>query len=108
MEYDIDKMFNVFVRVVLLVLFNVNFFDYFFVKGNFEFVVKYFKVKIRGMGKYEMVVLIVKELLRKGYVVFKDFIKMLNYNCIRRDEIKIEKDISFVFVKGNIVFLSVK
>ena len=38
----------------------------------------------------------------------KDPTKTLNYNCIKRDEIKSEKDISFVFVKGNTASSSVK
>ena len=107
-EHDIDKMSNVSARVVLLVSFNVNSFDYLSVKGNLEPVAKYLKVKTRGMGKYEMAVPIAKELLRKGHVVPKHPTKTLNYNCIKRDEIKIEKDISFVFVKGNTASSSVK
>lgn len=107
-EHDIDKMSNVSARVVLLVSFNVNSFDYLSVKGNLEPVAKYLKVKTRGMGKYEMAVPIAKELLTKGYVVPKDPMQMLNYNCIKRHEIKSEKDISFLFVKGNTASSSVK
>ena len=59
--HDIDKMSNVSARVVLLVSFNVNSFDYLSVKGNLEPVAKYLKVKTRGMGKYEMAVPIAKE-----------------------------------------------
>ena len=69
-ENDIDKMSNVFARVVLLVSFNVSSFDYLSVKGNLEPVAKYLKVRTRGMGKYEMAVPIAKELLRKGYVTY--------------------------------------
>ena len=76
-------------KVVLLVSFNVNSLDYLSVKGNLNPVAKYLKVKTRGMGKYEMAVPIAKELLRKGYVVPKDPMQKLNYNCIRRDEIRI-------------------
>ena len=108
MEHDIDKMSNVSARVVLLVLFNVNSFDYLSVKGNLDPVAKYLKVKTRGMGKYEMAVPIAKELLRKGYVVPKDPTQMLNYNRIKRHEIKSEKDISFLFVKGNKASSTVK
>ena len=50
-ENDIDKMSNVFARVVLLVSFNVSSFDYLSVKGNLEPVAKYLKVRTRGMGK---------------------------------------------------------
>ena len=53
-EHDIDKMSNVSARVVLLVSFSVNSFDYLSVKGNLNPVAKYLKVKTRGMGKYEM------------------------------------------------------
>lgn len=60
------------------------------------------------MGKYEMAVPIAKELLRKGYVVPKDPIQKLNYNCIRRDEIRSKKDINFLFVKENTASSSVK
>ncbi|XP_068671271.1 serine-rich adhesin for platelets-like [Montipora capricornis] len=77
-EHDIDKMSNVSARVVLLVSFNVNSFDYLSVKGNIEPVAKYLKVKTRGMGKYEMAVPIAKELLSKGHVVPKDPTKTLN------------------------------
>lgn len=107
-EHDIDKMSNVSARVVLLVSFNVNSFDYLSVKRNLEPVAKYLKVKTRGMGKYEMAVPIAKELLRKGYVVPKDPTKTLNYNCIKRHEIKSEKDISLLFVKENTASSSVK
>ena len=103
MEHDIDKMSNVSATVVLLVSFNVNSFDYLSVKGNLNPVAKYLKVKTRGMGKYEMAVPIAKELVRKGYVVPKDPTQKLNYNRIKRDEIKSEKDISFLFVKENTV-----
>lgn len=99
MEHDIDKMSNVSAIVVLLVSFNVNSFDYLSVKGNLNPVAKYLKVKTRGMGKYEMAVPIAKELVRKGYVVPKDPTQKLNYNPIKRDEIKSKKDISFLFVK---------
>ena len=99
MEHDIDKMSNVSAIVVLLVSFNVNPFDYLSVKGNLNPVAKYLKVKTRGMGKYEMAVPIAKELVRKGYVVPKDPMQKLNYNPIKRDEIKSKKDISFLFVK---------
>ena len=74
-ENDIDKMSNVFTRVVLLVSFN-----YLSVKGNLEPVAKYLKVKTRGMGKCQMAVPIAKELLRKGYVVPIDPMQTLNYN----------------------------
>ncbi|CAH3142005.1 unnamed protein product, partial [Porites evermanni] len=67
-EHDIDKMSNVSARVVLLVSFNVNSFDYLSVKGNLNPVAKYLK----------------------------------------RDEIKSEKDISFLFVKENTASSSVK
>lgn len=107
-ELDIDKMSNVSAKVVLLVSFNVNSFDYLSVKGNLNPVAKYLKVKTRGMGKYEMAVPIAKELLRKGYVVPKDPMQKLNYNRIRRDEIRSEKDISFLFVKENTASSSVK
>lgn len=40
-ENDIDKMSNVFARVVLLVSFNISSFDYLSVKGNLEPVAKY-------------------------------------------------------------------
>lgn len=60
------------------------------------------------MGKYEMAVPIAKELLRKGYVVPKDPIQKLNYNCRRRDEIRSKKDINFLFVKENTASSSVK
>lgn len=99
MEHDIDKMSNVSAIVVLLVSFNVNSFDYLSVKGNLNPVAKYLKVKTRGMGKYEMAVPIAKELVRKGYVVPKDPTQKLNYNPIKRDEMKSKKDISFLFVK---------
>ena len=108
MEHDIDKMSNVSATVVLLVSFNVNSFDYLSVKGNLNPVAKYLKVKTRGMGKYEMAVPIAKELVRKGYVVPKDPTQKLNYNRIKRDEIKSEKDISFLFVKENTASSSVK
>ena len=62
-ENDIDKMSNVFARVVLLVSFNVSYFDYLSVKGNLEPVAKYLKVRTMGMGKYEMAVPIAKERL---------------------------------------------
>ena len=107
-EHDIDKMSNVSARVVLLVSFNVNSFDYLSVKGNLDPVAKYLKVKTRGMGKYEMAVPIAKELLRKGYVVPKGPTQMLNYNRIKKHEIKSEKDISFLFVKGNKASSTVK
>ena len=108
MEHDIDKMSNVSATVVLLVSFNVNSFDYLSVKGNLNPVAKYLKVKTRGMGKYEMAVPIAKELVRKGYVVPKDPMQKLNYIRIKRDEIKREKDISFLFVKENTASSSVK
>ena len=38
----------------------------------------------------------------------KDPTQKLNYNCIKRDKIKSEKDISFLFVKDNTASLSVK
>ena len=63
MQHDIDKMSNVYTKVVLLVSFNVNSFDYLSVKGNLNPVAKYFKVKTRGIGKYEMAVPIAKERL---------------------------------------------
>lgn len=107
-EHDVDKMSNVSARVVLLVSFNVNSFDYLSVKGNLNPVAKYLKVKTRGMGKYEMAVPIAKELVRKGYVVPKDPTQKLNYNRIKRDEIKSEKDISLLFVKENTASSSVK
>ena len=103
-----DKMYYVSARVVLLVLFYVNSFDYLTLKGNLDPVAKHLKVKTRGMGKYEMAVPIAKELLRKGYVVPKGPTQMLNYNRIKRHEIKSEKDISFLFVKGNKVSSTVK
>ena len=53
MEHDIDKVSNDSARVVLLLSFNVNSFDYLFVTGNLNPVAKYLKVKTRGMGKYE-------------------------------------------------------
>lgn len=108
MEHDIDKMSKVFVKVVLLVSFKVNSFDYLFVKGNLNPVAKYLKVKTRGMGKYEMAVPIAKELLRKGYVVPKDPMQKLNYNRIRSDKIRREKDISFLFIRGNTASSSLK
>ena len=107
-EHDIDTMPNVSARVVLLVSFNVNYFDYLSVKGNLDPVAKYLKVKTRGMGKYEMAVPIAKELLRKGYVVPKDPTQTLNYNRIKRHDIKSEKDVSFLFLKGNTASSSVK
>ena len=54
MEHDIGKVSNVSARVVLLVSFSVNSFDYLFVTGNLNPVAKYLKVKTRGMGKYEV------------------------------------------------------
>ena len=54
MEHDIDNVSNDSARVVLLVSFNVNSFDYLFVTGNLNPVAKYLKVKTRGMGKYEV------------------------------------------------------
>ena len=91
-ENDIDKMSNVFARVVLLVSFNVSSFDYLSVKGNLEPVAKYLKVKTRGMGKCQMAVPMAKELLRKGYVVPIDPMQTLNYNnCVKRNEIKSER-----------------
>ena len=46
-----------------------------------------------------MAVPIAKELLRKGYVVPKDPIQKLNYNCIRRDEIRSKKTSIFYLLK---------
>ena len=100
-EHDIDKMSKVSAKVVLLVSFNVNSFDYLSVKGNMNPVAKHLKVKTRGMRKNEMAVPIAQELLRKGYVMQTDPTQRLNYNCIKRHEIKREKDITFLFVKGN-------
>lgn len=41
-------------KVVLLVAFNINSFDYLSVNGNLAPVAKHLKVKTRGMGKYQM------------------------------------------------------
>ena len=46
-----------------MVSFNVNSSDYLSVKGNLNPVAKYLKVKTRGIGKYEMAVVVAKERL---------------------------------------------
>lgn len=101
-EYNIDKISKVAAKVVLMVAFDVNSFDYLSVRGNLNPVGKYLKVKTRGMGKNEMAIPIVKELLRKGYVVQKDPEQRLNYNHIKRKDLERKKDLSFLFAnKGS-------
>ena len=55
-EYNIDKISKVAAKVVLMVALDVNSFDYLSVRGNLNLVVKYLKVKTRGMGKNEMAI----------------------------------------------------
>ena len=99
-ECDIEKISKTAVKVVLLVAFSVNSFDYLSINRNLHPLAKHLKVKTRGMGKYEMACSIAKQLLKQQYIVPRDPAQELNYNCIKRTEIKSNKSLNFLFVKS--------
>ena len=99
-EHDINKISTSAAKVVLLVAFKVNYFDYLSVRGNLHPLTKHLKLKVRGLGKYDMAKSIPKELLKKGYVTPRDPAKQeLNYNAIKRSDIECRKDVTFMLAK---------
>ena len=99
-EHDINKISTSAAKVVLLVAFKVNCFDYLSVRGNLHPLAKHLKLKVRGLGKYDMAKSIPKELLKKGYVTPRDPAKQeLNYNAIKRSDIECRKDVIFMLAK---------
>ena len=98
-ECDIEKISKTAAKVVLLVGFSVNSFDYLSINRNLNPLAKHLKVKTRGMGKYEMACSIAKQLLKQQYVVPRDPAQELNYNCVKRTGIKSNKSLSVLFGK---------
>ena len=93
MERNIDKISKTAAKVVLLVAFSVNSFDYSSINRKFNPLENHLKVKTWGMGKYEMACWIAK------YVVPRDPAQELNYNCVKRTGIKSNKSLSVLFGK---------
>lgn len=93
-ERDIEKISKTAAKVVLLVAFSVNSFDYSSINRKLNPLENHLKVKTWGMGKYEMACWIAK------YVVPRDPAQELNYNCIKRTEIKSNKSLNFLFDKS--------
>lgn len=98
-ERDIEKISKTAAKVVLLVAFGVNSFDYLSINRNLNPLAKHLKVKTRGMGKYEMACSIAKQLWKQQYVVPRDPAQELNYNCVKRKGIKSNKSLSVLFGK---------
>ena len=93
MERNIDKISKTAAKVVLLVAFSVNSFDYSSINRKLNPLENHLKVKTWGMGKYEMACWIAK------YVVPRDPAQELNYNCVKRTGIKSNKSLSVLFGK---------
>ena len=99
MERNIDKISKTAAKVVLLVAFSVNSFDYSSINRNLNPLEKHLEVKTWGMGKYEMACWIAKQLSKQQYVVPRDPAQELNYNCVKRTGIKSNKSLSVLFGK---------
>ena len=99
MERNIDKISKTAAKVVLLVAFGVNSFDYSSINRKLNPLENHLKVKTWGMGKYEMACWIAKQLSKQQYVVPMDPAQELNYNCVKRTGIKSNKSLSVLFGK---------